>query len=112
MVNPMAIMLAWVELFAGVMLVAGIRVRAAAVMTSGMMVMFIVALALAMHAGLDMSCGCFASQAMDEDPIGASTMLRDLSWLVLGVYVALFDREAIGLERLSPLQRRKPDALT
>ena len=43
LINPMAIMLPWVELFAGAMLIAGIRVRAAAMMTAGMMVMFIVA---------------------------------------------------------------------
>ena len=109
LVNPMAIALPWVELFAGVMLLAGIRVRAAAMMTAGMMVMFIVALAMALHAGLDMSCGCFASQAMDSDPIGMSTVLRDLSWLALGLYVMLFDRDAIGLESLLARRRRKTD---
>jgi putative oxidoreductase len=112
LVNPVAIMLPWVELFAGVMLIGGLRVRAAAMMTSGMMVMFIVALVLALHAGLDMSCGCFASQAMDEDPIGTTTVLRDLSWLALGVYIMLFDREAIGLEQTLSPQTREPDAVT
>jgi putative oxidoreductase len=110
LVNPTAIMLPWVELFAGVMLIAGIRVRAAAMMTAGMMVLFIVALALALHAGLDMSCGCFASQAMGEDPIGMSTVLRDLGWLGLGIYVMLFDRDALGLEGLLSRTRRKADA--
>ncbi len=111
LINPMAIMLPWVELFAGAMLIAGIRVRAAAMMTAGMMVMFIVALAMALHAGIDMSCGCFASQAMEEDPIGMSTVIRDLAWLALGLYVMVFDRDAIGLESLLARRRRKTDVV-
>jgi uncharacterized membrane protein YphA (DoxX/SURF4 family) len=110
LVNPVAIMLPWVELFAGAMLIAGVRVRAAAMMTAGMMLMFIVALAMALHAGLDMSCGCFASQAMEEDPIGMSTVLRDLSWLALALYVMLFDRDALGLESLLKTKRKKINA--
>ena len=46
LVNIMAITLPWIELTAGIFLVAGLKTRAAALMTFGMMVMFIVALAI------------------------------------------------------------------
>jgi uncharacterized membrane protein YphA (DoxX/SURF4 family) len=106
LVNLMAIGLPWVELAAGILLVVGLRSRAAASMVFGMMVMFIVALAIALAQGLDMACGCFASQgAQDEDPISAMTVLRDTGWLMLSLYVALFDDDPIGIDRI--LARRK-----
>jgi len=111
LVNPMALTLPWVELGAGVMLVLGFRARAAGLMVFGMMVMFIAAVSIALYNGLDMSCGCFASQgAQDEDPISHLTLLRDLAWLVLATYVFLFDRTPLGVDRALAQrnQRAKP----
>ena len=105
--NLVAIVLPWMELLAGAMLVTGFRVRAAALMVFGMMVVFIVALALALHAGLDMSCGCFASEgAQGEDPISIKTIFRDLGWLALSAYVLLFDGDPLGVDRLINERRR------
>ncbi len=108
LVNPLAIVLPWVELAAGLMLLLGFRTRAAALLLAGMMVMFTVAISIAVAKGLDMSCGCFASQGSAEDPISWHTILRDLSWLLLAVYVLIFDRRPLGLDRL--LGRRKNSA--
>jgi len=99
-INLTAVTLPWIELFTGVMLVAGFRVRGAAIAVAGMMVMFLVAIIIALDKGLDMSCGCFASQTTEEDPISYLTVLRDSGWLLLAVYVAIFDRKVIGLDRL------------
>jgi uncharacterized membrane protein YphA (DoxX/SURF4 family) len=99
-VNGFALVLPWTELFAGVCLVAGVRVKAAALLIAAMMVAFIVALGWAMHLNLDMSCGCFASQGAAEDPISWRTLVRDGFWLVLALYVLVFDNRPIGLERL------------
>lgn len=104
LVNVMAIVLPWVEIVAGVMLLAGVRARAAALLVAGMMLMFIAALAIALARGLDMSCGCFASQGAEEDPISRLTVLRDLGWLTLSVIVLLWDRGLVGLDRL--MERR------
>jgi uncharacterized membrane protein YphA (DoxX/SURF4 family) len=101
LVNLMAITLPWVELAAGIMLIVGLKARAAALMVFGMMVMFIAALAIALAQGLDMSCGCFASQgAQGDDPISTMTVLRDVGWLMLSVYVMLFDDSPIGIDRI------------
>jgi uncharacterized membrane protein YphA (DoxX/SURF4 family) len=109
LVNLMAVTLPWMELAAGLMLVAGFRVRGAALVTAGMMVMFIVAIALALAKGLDMSCGCFASQsAAESDPISELTILRDIGWLAIAVYVFFFDRNAIGIDGW--LSRRRKHA--
>jgi putative oxidoreductase len=100
-VNAFALTVPWVELAAGVLLVAGLRTQAAALVVSTLMVSFMVALGWALHLDLHMSCGCFASQAAaGEDPISSLTLLRDTGWLLLALYVMVFDRQPIGLERL------------
>ena len=100
LVNPMAICLPYIELAAGVMLILGLRTRAAALMVWGMMVMFVVAVSIALANGLDASCGCFASQALEEDPISYKTILRDVGWLLLSMYVLMMDRHVLGVDRL------------
>jgi putative oxidoreductase len=100
LVNVFAIVVPWTELFAGACLVAGVRVRASSLLIAGMMVSFIIALGWAMHLHLEMSCGCFASQGAAEDPISWRTVLRDSGWLLLALYVLVFDTRPIGLERL------------
>jgi uncharacterized membrane protein YphA (DoxX/SURF4 family) len=96
----MAIILPWVELVAALLLLTGLRTRPAALLVSGMMLMFLVALVMALGQGLDMSCGCFASHGAEEDPISWWTVVRDLVWLAMAVYVLLFDRRLLGLGRL------------
>ena len=100
LVNLQAIVLPWVELAAGLLLLLGFRTRAAALLVAGMMVMFTVAISIAVAKGLDMSCGCFASQGAAEDPISWRTIARDGSWRLLAVYVVIFDRRPLGLDRL------------
>lgn len=105
-VNLFAIVVPWLELVAGAALILGLRVRAAALLVVGMMISFMIALAWALHLGLDMSCGCFASQAAEHnDPISWLTLVRDSVWLLQGAYVMLFDHNPLGLERLNQKRR-------
>ncbi len=99
LINITALVMPWTELLAGAMLLLGLRVRAAALLVVAMMVVFMIALAWALHQGLDLSCGCFASSG-DEDPISSMTMLRDAGWLALALYVLAIDRNPIGIDRL------------
>ena len=102
-VNLFALTVPWIELAVGTLLILGVRVQGSALIVTGLMVSFMVALAWALHLDLDMSCGCFASQAAaEDDPISWHTLLRDSVWLVLGLYITVFDRRPIGLERLLP----------
>ena len=100
LVNLVAITLPWVELSAGAMLLVGWRVRPAALLVVGMMVVFLAALVIALARGLDMSCGCFASQGAEEDPISRLTVLRDLGWLGLSIFVLVCDRGLAGIDGL------------
>jgi len=100
-VNGFALVLPWVELLAGAMLILGLRTRAAALLVLCMMLSFILALLWALHLGLDMACGCFASQAATtDDPISWHTMVRDLVWFLLALYVLTLDQAHLGLDRV------------
>lgn len=103
LVHAFAIYVPWLEMLVGVCLVVGFRARAAALLVVVLMLSFIVALVWALHLGLDMSCGCFASQAAaGEDSISWRTLVRDLTWFALAVYVAALDRNPLGIERWIP----------
>lgn len=107
-INPLAIMLPYIELGTGIMLVTGTKARAAALMVCGMMIMFMIALTHALINDLSISCGCFASNAAaGSDPISPLTMLRDTAWLLLAVYVVIFDKNPIGVDRF--LTKRKSE---
>ncbi len=101
-INFFALTVPWMELVVGVMLVVGLRVRPAALIVAGLMASFMIALGWALHLGLDMSCGCFASQAAtEEDAISWHTLIRDSVWLLLALYILVFDRRPLGVERLA-----------
>lgn len=97
LVNPMAILLPWIEVVCGVTLIAGIWTRASALCILGMMVMFVAAILVALAKDLQMSCGCFAS-AEAEDEIAAGTVLRDLAWTAGAAYVLVVDDGRFGLD--------------
>jgi uncharacterized membrane protein YphA (DoxX/SURF4 family) len=99
-VNGFALVLPWVELLAGTMLVLGLRAPAAALLAALMLLSFMVALFWALYLGLDMACGCFASQAaVTDDPISWYTVIRDIFWFSLALYVLAFDRMPLGIPR-------------
>ncbi len=99
-VNLTAVVLPWLELTAGLMLLAGWRVRTASLLVAGMVAVFLVALLIALGRGLDMSCGCFASQGAEDHPISWLTALRDLTWLALAGFVLAADRGMAGADWL------------
>ena len=112
-INFLAIILPYIELGTGIMLVIGLKARAAALMVCGMMVMFMIALSYALMHDLSISCGCFASNAAAaSDPISGLTMLRDSGWLILGLYVVIFDKRPLGVDHLLEMRKRKTHDIT
>ena len=82
--NLFSIFLPWVELYVGTCLILGVFVDGAAFLSTGMMVMFIIALGQALVRGLDIECGCFSQEG---SLVGLNTLLRDLIWLGMAVFV-------------------------
>ena len=82
--NLFAIFLPWVELHVGACLILGVFLNGAALLSMGMMVMFIIALGQALVRGLDIECGCFSQEG---SLVGLNTLLRDIIWLAMAVFV-------------------------
>ncbi|MFA5906644.1 MAG: MauE/DoxX family redox-associated membrane protein [Desulfobacula sp.] len=95
-VNPMAVFMPWIELVSGVCLVAGIRVRASATVICTLLALFITALVIVLLKKTPIDCGCFQNVG---DPVSHVTLIRDLIWLAMGVYVFRYDT-LIHLDRL------------
>jgi uncharacterized membrane protein YphA (DoxX/SURF4 family) len=74
--NLLAIVLPWVELIAGLALVLGVRARSAAWLSSAMMVVFTLAVGLAVARGLDIECGCFGTA--DATRVGGLKLAENL----------------------------------
>ena len=60
-VNLAALWLAWIEVVLGVCLIAGVWVKATALMVTGLTVVFIGGLAIALTRGVGLHCGCFST---------------------------------------------------
>ena len=71
-VNLAAVWLAWLEVVVGLMLVAGVWVRTAALLTLGLTGLFLGALAVALTRGVNLHCGCFSTDASGSPRAWAS----------------------------------------
>jgi putative oxidoreductase len=71
-----------VELACAIGLIAGYEVRAYALVTSGMMLMFMVALLSAILRGMDLDCSCFDLLRVANARVGWGTLGRDAIFLI------------------------------
>ena len=104
LVNLQAIVLPFVELMCAALLAVGFWTRAAALVTCGMNVMFIIAIALALHADLHLQCGCFSAEGVG-DQMDASLIARDLGLLFVGVFLVLLPPDRFTIDHL--IERKK-----
>ena len=95
LVNPMAVVLPWLELVAGLLLVVGLRVKAAALVINFLLAVLSLAIAVTLFRDIPIGCGCFST--LDE-AMGWTALARDLVWLGMGTYIYAYDRK-FQLER-------------
>jgi len=72
-----------IELVVGLALVTGLWARAAALVASGMLVLFVAGLSQALLRGIDLRCGCFGG----DEAADWWTVLRDVAMLVPALVV-------------------------
>jgi Methylamine utilisation protein MauE. len=89
--NVVAIILPTLELIVGCCLILGIMLDGSAIITAGMMIVFIFALSQAMIRGIDVSCGCFnVSEAEKGSQIGFRRIIEDI--IFIGLSIMLLNR--------------------
>ena len=92
-VNLVAIILPWIELTAGLaVLAAPARLRAAgALIIAGMLTVFTIAISLNLLRGIEASCGCFSTRA-DAAVSDGWNLVRNgaLIWLSLATFLEAF----------------------
>ena len=87
LINLTALVLPWVELFTGFCLVAGRLLPGAVVLADMMLLIFMGVLLYNVHRGLDVSCGCFSTDASDS-PMAIGTIVRDSGFLLIALFLS------------------------
>jgi len=85
-VNLTAIVLPWTELILGILLIAGLWLPGAVLLSNMMLSVFFCLLVTSILRGLDVEWGCFSSRP-SEDAAYLWYILRDLLFLLLAVYL-------------------------
>ena len=101
LVNVLALVLPWVELFAGLALVLGVWKKEAAVTAAVMLVVFIVAIGINLARDHAVDCGCFDVRSAGKSREELLTemkwvLLRDVGLLLLAGQVLVAERVASG----------------
>ena len=99
--NVLGYALPWVEMGAGLALVIGVAVKAAAILGGGLMLVFIIAIAQAWARGLSIDCGCFGGGGAVAPGHTAylQEILRDIGLTALAVYLFRFPHGKFGLDK-------------
>jgi uncharacterized membrane protein YphA (DoxX/SURF4 family) len=80
----------WIELVAGLALVVDVRPRAGALVATGLLGVFTLAVAAAWARGLDFECGCFGKASASR--IGLAKLLENAAYLAVATVAVLRPR--------------------
>lgn len=95
LINILAITLPWIELSAGLLLVFGVSVKENSAILIGLLVVFIIAIAISMARGLDIDCGCFGT--VDGAKVGFIKILENVGLLILGLILINYGSRFLSL---------------
>lgn len=112
-VRPFAYGLPLLELVVAIVLVLGLTTRIAALITAGLMAMFIFGVAMAWIRGLDIDCGCFGSTgATVVDPVAGYVrdLLRDSGLLIMALLLARWPFSRLSLDGMLGVTAPAPAA--
>jgi len=96
-INFLALAFPWIELVTGIFLVFGISVKENSAILSGLLVIFIFAIAISLFRGLNIDCGCFGT--VDGSKVGLIKILENVGLLILGLILIKFDSKFLTLSK-------------
>jgi putative oxidoreductase len=89
LLNPVAVVLPWIEFVCGLFLVIGFTSRASVVLIGGLLVIFNTMVLINMYWGAPISCGCYDTVG---EPIGWKKIIENVVLLFFTIHVYYFDR--------------------
>lgn len=106
-INLTTIILPWLELILGIMLIIGIWLPGAVIISNGLLITFLGAMLFNLVRGLDISCGCFSTSSAGS-LTNIWTVLRDGSFLALAVYLLFIIYFSTNCDALRPINDKQP----
>lgn len=97
LINILAIILPWIELCAGILLVFGISVKENSAILSGLLLVFIIAIAISLARGLNIDCGCFGTTGGTK--LGIQKLLENFGLLLLGLILIKYGSKSPSLSK-------------
>jgi putative oxidoreductase len=95
LVRLLAVVIPWVEWFCGVFLILGVFVRSVSLLSTTLLVVFLLSMIQAKVRGLNIDCGCFGA---GEEPIGIFTLARDSIFLVMSLLLLKSSPDSLSLQ--------------
>ena len=99
-VELVAAVLPWLEIALAVLLLLGLGTRAVALVSAGLLLVFVAGVAQAWARGLSIDCGCFGGGGTVEPGRTAyvQELARDAGFLVLAVWLVVRPRTPVALD--------------
>jgi len=106
--------LPWFEIAIGLLLIIGLSIRMAAVVSGGVMLLFVVSIISVWARGLLIDCGCFGGGGVIDPSLAASVhrtyfieILRDLGLAFIALYLYFFPYGLFSIEKsAAPIEER------
>ena len=96
LLNIMALVMPWLELLVGVFLIFGVRLKSSATIAGILLLIFIIAVSIAMIQGLSINCGCFAKNMAEK--VGWRKIAENSISFILCFYIFKFPNQKLALE--------------
>lgn len=101
LINIFAIVLPYVELIAGLFLIAGIYVRGSSFLILLMLIIFIIALTQAYLRGLDINCACFSLENPEQKSDIFTRIIEDILLLAATIIIYIKSKTILTKEKLT-----------
>lgn len=94
--NILAIIFPWLELTVGIMLIFGIKVKENGLISTLMLLLFTIAVAIAAARGLDINCGCSGGNAQEK--VGIEKILKNTGLIILSLFLTFSNSKKFNLK--------------
>jgi len=106
-INLVAILLPWVEVVAGSFVLAGVWLRDAAIVITGLTTMFLFVIVSALARGLNIECGCFGT--VGGKHVGLVNLALDATLFSLAAILVRRSKDRQGQTNKEPNQNEQRD---